>query len=899
MNIRFNSSRLTILLASVICFCNCIYADAAIVKLHVDSGTAQHVDGFPISFGLPFPFSAISSPDSLQLIDDAGSGVPAQFSVLSKWTDNSLKSALVTFFPQKSGKTYKDYRLVYGNDVNSVKAKLDDVIKLVENYNQIVVDTGFAKFVINKEHFTLFEQVYTAAGPVLEGPGDLVVKDNKTGGLFRSSLLGRKDGYKVTIVENGPLRLVAKIEGKLRGESGHKTSDGDSDLLSYKIWLSFYVNTGLVNIKYTFIDSKARSGDPKGFPKPVLSIKDNRFILPLAAKDLSYTAGGEADAKYQGKVTGNTFLLQDAVRTKPESLKGYAYAFAYEGVGSGERAQGWMDVSWNNGGITAAIKYFWQNYPGEIAIDENGKFSICLQPEQSDNIFSSDYPGVAKTHDILLNFHDGGYSDDIKKKAEIFLANPVITAPSEWYAQTEVFGPIAPTSNKTEAWERKVDRQYECSALVKGCSKYPQLFGKEDFGDYQLGYNTNKQGGWSVNKGFGHYEDAHGWILEFLRQGQKKYFDYAAPFAIYNYDIGVMHVENPFYYPNFPAGMIHWHGDDAKVEAGHIVPGGIAEYYLLTGDQRALDVIKEQADWIAYNAINGGLRMAPERPGEKVGLEEYERPHAWPLYTLIKAYEATGEKKYWNAATVVMQNIIDWWKMPQAIILFQYGKKLDPKITAKDQALYYETTDWTKGNGYWISTLRTDNCSSTNLPLHNYEYQNHVPIAWMAAFLESAIIRYYENLKKMGGTYSETISYRGKPRSFNIDSTTIREMIIQTINVIVEHNYVSTKYPSVFPWLSKLGYDHFVYSACPERDPKVADGDVQMPFVLLYASNFQKSEVSDRWKPQWEFMQYKWHDIANSLYVKTVKKRPEPLTGYNGAQLLWNMPFAVNLLFKD
>jgi hypothetical protein len=186
----------------------------------------------------------------------------------------------------------------------------------------------------------------------------------------------------------------------------------------------------------------------------------------------------------------------------------------------------------------------------------------------------------------------------------------------------------------------------------------------------------------------------------------------------------------------------------------------------------------------------------------------------------------------------------------------------------------------------------------TNLPLGMYDYQDHVPVAWMAAFLETAIIRYYEQLKIMGGSYSATITYRGKPKKFSIDAATIREMIIQTVNVIVDHNYVSNKYPSVFPWLSHLGYDHFVYSACPERSPKASDGSVQIPFVLLYASGFSQNEISERWRPTWKAQQDKWRDIARSLYINEIGKKNEPRTGYNGAPLLWNMPYAVDLLQK-
>jgi hypothetical protein len=865
------------------------------IPLEVDTGGTPASSGFPVSSGIPFPFAHIYSTDQLQLIDASGKKTPAQFNILSSWHDRSIKSVLVTFFPENTGDKFKQYWIEYKNPSAPQSSSEMKSITLTQDIHQITVDTGAAKFAISKEHFTLFDQVYIGQTEVLKSPGDLVFEDNKTGGTFRSSLFERKDGYKVSIVEDGPLRTVLKAEGKARGMAGCQTEDRDRDLVVFRVWLTFYANSGIVHIKYTLIDSKSRTVNLHEPQKPILSIRDNRFVLPLADGNFFYTAGGEANNVYRGKVEGEKFLFQDAVREKSQALKGYSYAWAYQGVGSGERAPGWMDVSWGRVGVTVALRYFRENYPEKLSIEDTGKLSICLQPKDSLNIFSTDYPGEAKTYDIFLDFHEGGFSDNLRKKAELFMASPVIKTSPEWYARSEIFGPIALPGQAPKTWEQKIERQFECSSQRKNCSIYPTLYGKTDFGDYQMGYNTMKNGEWVVNKGIGHYEDAHGWILEFLRQGEKKFLDFAIPFAINHYDVGVMHAENPSYPPGFPAGMIHWHGGPEKVELGHAVPGGIDEYYLLTGDERALEVISEQANWLAHMAETGGFRIAPERPEDKIGLEEYERPHAWPLYTLVKAYESTNDLRYWNAATIVMENIIDWWKMPQRIIAFDYNKPLDPTVPPENQAIYSEVIDFRKGNGYFLSTLRTDNSAKTNLSLNETQYQTHVPIAWMAAYLETSIIRYYENLRKMGSEYSATVSYRGRQQKITIEESTVREMMVQTLEVLVSHNWMSQKYPSKFPWLEKRDDRHWVYSASPERDPRSTDGDIQMPYVLLYAANFKKDEVSDRWKAHWEDIQRKWRDIALTCIDNAVNDQ-SPLTGYNGAPLLWNLPYSFRYM---
>lgn len=872
------------------------------LPLTVDTGGLPAVPGYPVSFAVQFPPGAVPDRGRLALVDSAGRGAAAQFSSLARWEDGSEKSVLLSFYPEPEGTRYRGYQVLYGSRSGS-SVSVPDAIRISETARLVQVDTGFARFLLSKERFVLFEQIQLRSQPtaLLKSPAALVFKEGTSGAFFSSSLFTRRDGYRLTVLEQGPLRALLLLEGKVRAATGGPGWAGGRDLVSVKVWLTFHAGSGIVTLKHTMIDSASGKGSWQRLPGRVLEISGNHLELPLNLGPLSYTFGGEGGQLHQGAVEGEHFLYQDASATF--NAKGrYDYLFLYQGAGSGAKAPGWLDLAGAKGGVTAALRYFWQNYPNKLAIDRNGLLTVSLQPEESPNLFYTLYPGVAKTHDIFLNFHQGGALRDRQGLAELFLKGPVLKAPARWHAATGVFGPISASSARSAGWEAKVARQYDCSGLRRNCALYPEIFGKRDFGDYQMGIATARDGTKSPILAQSHYEDAHGWILEFLRQGERSFFDYAAPFAVHHYDLDVMHLPNPGPYPGMPAGMIHWHGSSdhetsAKLELGHVAPGGIAEYYLLTGDPRSLEVIREQGDWVSFWARSGKGRVAPERAGDAVGLEEYERPHAWPLYTLLKCYEASGDPGYWNAATIVMDNLIKWWQMPQTIVVFEPGKTLDPRSPVQQQALYYEETDWLKGNGYFLSTMMTANTARTSEPLKNHAYQNHVPIAWMAAYLETAIIRYYEHLKRMGGSYSATIPYRGRPSHFCVDAATVREMIIQTVEVLVSHNWVSKKYPSQFPWLKDLELEHWVYSVTPERDPKSTDGNLQMPFVLLYAASFSREEVSPRWQPVWERLRAKWVDIAKTSHRKYVETGPaRPETGYNGATVLWNHPYALKYL---
>ncbi|TWJ17309.1 hypothetical protein JN12_03084 [Geobacter argillaceus] len=995
------------------------------VPLTVDIGTATSSAGIVVTSGIPFPIGAVSDPTTLRILDSNNNPVAAQFTSIVNWPDGSAKSVLTSFEPAVSGNAYATYKLRYTNTGSITNPTPTNAISVSQMAGQIIVNTGVAKFYLNKDHFTVFDQVSVDVNNngtfvnQMQTAGDLIFKDSQSGNTFKSSLYTAANGYTISIVDQGPIKTTIKAAGKARGVGSTVTINGDRDLLSYEVWMTFYANSGKVDFKNVWIDNASTA--PVVFYTNKFTLSGYHVELPLVSKLRTYAFGSDSSTTYQGTVAGEKYLLQDAVKVfNATSVGGNIYTFNYSGVGSATgnpttskvngsivpdnttvgRALGWMDAADGTSGVSAAIKYFWEKYPAKLSINDQGVLRVSLQPEESTNTYLVTRPGDAMSDDFMIDFHRGTDVSASRVKGNIFVTTPILRAPAQWYTDSGVFGPLAPPNSLTTKWENSVSAQYECSANLLGCQKAPRLWGRDDFGDFQLGINTKPDGTQYVNRGMNHYEDAHGWLLEFVRKADepnaRKYFDFAVPYAINRYNQGTMHIPNPNdQFAPTSAGMIHWHGDDAQIETGHIVPGGLTELYYLTGDPRAFEVGKEQGDWIAKALQNGHFRVAPEVTGDLLGPEEYERSQAWPLYTAIRAYEMTGLQKYWDAATVLMQYTVNWWKMPnQSILVFDakecyadittgsnittnfvseingqpettthiqpgmlitnnegmdgqngiptgttvvsvsptqvvmsnaatqtltrhditFRQKLNTNLSPGSQALYYEPVDWTRGNGYFLSTLKTDNSLLTvNSPLQyalaqdqsaSWAWANHIPVGWMAAYLNSDVIYYYENLKKFGGSYTTSVDHGHGPASVSVDADTIREMLIQTTNILVNHNWASTTYASMFPWLNNTGYNHWVYSAAPERGTAASDGDTQMPFVLNYISNFTQSELSNsslsnRWVTQWPTLQAKFRDIAYSSYHQIYEGAYfSPFTGYNGAPPLWNGANAVSLMFN-
>lgn len=895
------------------------------VSVTIDIGPTTPLDNTVVSTGIPFAIGQVPDVSILRLADSSGKPVAAQFTKLVVWPDNSVKVVLLSFTPTiaSSGIAYNTYKVQYKNTAFTANPVPVNPIVVSQSSSEMIVDTGVAKFYLNKDHFTVFDQVKIDAGSdgnyvnQMQAPGDLVFVDNNTGNTFKSSLYSAADGYTLTISEQGPVKTTVMATGKARAVSGFNRF-GERDLLTYKLWMTFYANSGTVEMKYSWVDSTPRPGPSANaaagsWPAPpsaqtikYIDLKSNYLELPLTAVPSTYAVGGDSANVHTGTVSGEKYIYQDATRS---AWPYPTFRFTYSGVGIGEKAAGWMDIGRGGVGVTVGIRNFWQNYPNKLYINEQGVLRAYVQPDESGNTMYSVAPGVGKTHDLIVDFHRGTDAAKASKRVLIFNEMPLVRATAEWYAQSEVFGPISAPDDFSAKWDSETDKLFTCASTKTNCSGYPVLYGKRDYGDYMGGFTTLADGTKLPVYYNQHYEDAHGWILEYLRTGKKKYFNFAVPFAVHHYDLDVMHTTWSEIYPGYPAGMIHFHGsgehEASKMEPGHIVPGGIDEYFLLTGDPRALEVSKEQGDWIVKYLGDGHGRIAVEKAGDTVLPIEYERAQAWAQYTVLKTFESTNDIKYWDAATIATKNTIDWWKMPnQAIVVFDATVPIDLSKTPEEQAIYFEQLDWAKGNGYFISTMRSANTAKTSVadnPSNYWAYQNHVPISWMSAYLESALIRYLENLKKIGSSYTGSMMYRGVRTSMTVDVGTLKDMISQTVKVLADHNFESTKYPSKFPWIASLNNNLWVYSASRERvlsNPTSTDGNYQMPYALLYAACLTNSEVSPALQADWPAVQAKLMAIAKLTYDKYVTNYTMPggNTGYNGAPVVWNMPYAISYL---
>ena len=855
---------------------------------------------YPVSSGIPFPQGALDSLAHVRLLDGSGTEVAAHFSEIAKWPDNSIKSLLAEFVATP-GMT--NYRIEYGAAVTRSALTTPGVVVDTTDPAAIVITNGHLRVSVSRHSFTLFQQVwldldgngmFADAERLLAGPGDIVAVGNygtAAAQTFRSSLAGTADGYSLSIEDSGPYKVVLLAKGKLKGAVNN--ADGEPLFTAFEVRLHFWAGSDMVRMFYTLIDPKPRDMNGKvarQYPprfQRVLDIQELDLRLPLAWSAPEYAFGGETST-YSGQASGEVYLLQDATRTLNDKIE---TSFDYSGIGTGSKAAGWFDLSQGSSrGITAGVRDFWQQFPKELRYrPTNHELAISLQPARSSrpvpweaapnstrNTLFSLYPGIAKTFETFFYFHAGSANQAQAAVISQASQHPPLLFDSPWFCASGAFGPLISDAANQADYDRIVagtwlwkDRQ--------GFSGGPgyRVYGNRDFGDYLHTIDVNVPM-------FGdlHYEDPRGDLLQFLRSGDRKWLDNAVAGARHHMDLDVMHTNSidsssdiNEAQRNLGPGQIHWHSQyeheqGGQTHEGHMVPGGLAEYFLFSGDRRALEVLREQGDWLSAYANRGVFDLSQHE-------FEEQRSHGWPLHALVESYLGTGDTKYLDGAAIIVANTLWWWQHPH-----QHVVKSPDRSKWADVV---EDPDWTKGTSAWITNMRTDNCPDGNFTVSN----------WMSQYLIWGNLQWLEAARALHPTdtaYSLSGTYLG---STTIDLGLVEEMLVQNTRFIVDTQWLDTDYTPRLPWL--VGYDahSFVYSPCIQDYPVdngSSDADEVLPFLLLKQANWSRVSAAER---------AKWRDIAAKMYRKEwIDNSESACYGYNGAPCMIAQPHFLALFFN-
>ncbi len=805
---------------------------------------------YPISSGIPLPRAAVRSVAHLWLEDAGGRPVPAQFAPLSAWPDRSLKSVLVSIVASPAASTYT-LRAGPGKPVTPTAdpasggdAPQAPKLTWSEERDRIIVTTGPTRLAIPTKRFGVFEQIWVDADQngafedaeqLLSAPGDLFLINQDDGQEYRSS---RDPRPRVKIEEAGPLRIVLSARGAMQAQSG-------ATLTEFVVRLTACAGVETIQLDYTLVDPREEHDVDAKREGVALNVKGYGLRLPLKL-DAPATGlfGGDpmqGHLAYGGPLVERQHLYQGGGFHYIDG-KLRPFSFFYHGVAQGERAEGWVDASSQRAGLAAMVRHFWQQFPKELAIEQNTMI-VYLHPPRANTdegqeldpepdpkrytrrrTFYSPREGLAKTYQLLIHPHRGpGDAKALHALYETFQAMPRLISSPQWMSRSEAFGHLIETGHWSQGYDAHMMHDfYEPSIEAKRRGGgLAVLYGWRDYGDrLRPGWVDI----WNGKRIPGFYNDTHvgarSFLAQYARTGDERWFELGEAATRHWMDIDVSHANRLGHwkrsgkYVGYGPGEAHMIKHEMvdhhcrNVHTGHAHISGLPDYYLLTGDARALEVLHEVGTWWA-NAVPDMYKV----PTPKPHWAEAERDFAWPLFTLNEAYRATGEVKYLKAGAHLVQHLIGWWQQPA-------DHYVNGTVVGRN--------DWRQGTGWWTMYPRQDN--SPEPPKGKILFNGTNP--WMAGPLISAVIQFHE-----------------LDRDHHlVDDALTEEMLLQTMNYVVKYG-----------WNADRGF--FIYS---EASRDIGGDMTLLAYPLAYLG--QRVQAGGLEHPEWYDTASRWLPMAERAF---------------------------------
>lgn len=582
------------------------------IKLHFEKLSRFNRDMEPCNVAIPFKKGELSDLSKIVITDDE-KVFPSQSRVTSRWEDGTVKWLLVHFLADLPGNKGKDYYFTSDSNASAVSY---EKMSITKDNDLLCIDTGAVKLYLNnlnkKDLFNKIESTfYSYDDNEIEGP---VIKNNL--GEEWKAVVGEK-GWE--IIEKGPVTTIIQTEGK------HFNSNG-STWINYVIRLYAYAGKPWIKMDYQIINCEAgEEQEIKGidikFNNDANNADDVKTALGISNYDSKIVEGKGSEKLYH--LIDAKQLVYEANEHFPETIYGTF----------------WSDWCNEKRGVCATVFQAQQNFPKAIEVDNRG-IKIKIIPEEAGGIKL--LQGMAKTHSILLHFHDA--QDDIKnlniRSLQFQMPDRPLLDPKV-YEKAEVFGDIF-VKEKIKEVER---------ALIYKVDARGKAYGMLNWGDApDQGYTSQGRGNgepvWTNNE----YDFPHAAMLMYARSSERRMLDYMIVAAQHWMDVDVCHFSNdPLRYQ---AQIIHSARHvTGEVEASHEWVEGLFDYYHVTGERGAYDT----AIGIGENI----LRLLKQPRYQKKG-EINARETGWALRALVALYKETNDEKWLVPAEKIVEHFKVW-----------------------------------------------------------------------------------------------------------------------------------------------------------------------------------------------------------------------------------------------
>lgn len=609
-------------------------ADRSEASLRVENPHRFPVRGCPITSGVPFAKGELGDVQRMRLLGPGAREVPMQADVTGRWDDGSVKWALVSFQADASACGAGSYTLEYGKGVFNRPEETplgvrdgDDGLRVITGPLEAVFDRRRSGFPVG---ITVNGQ--SVSGGAMEAR---IVDGDGT------SCTSTNPAETLEVEEAGSVRVVVRSAGHHRAGSGEP-------FFAYEARFVFYAYLPMLRVYYSWGNDNEAMFSHFRRASVRVPLKGDGPARWSAGLGEGERAGGEGDFELRQ-------LRHDAFELDP--VHG----------GGRRRADGWLDVSREDAGLTLAVRDFWQLYPRSLGVRGGcievgvsadfpaGFYDGAALKEAVNNYFylqGGTYKikrGIKKWHELGLYFHDGSPDDVRRSRAVRVFDEPLIaTCTPERYCGTRVFGPLLPATDGRTAWYDEACEKGIAEVYRSRCEK-EGWYGMLNFGD--------ALGDGDVTWLNGEYDHHHAFLLQYARTGKRHWYFLAEKAARHAMDVDTCH-----YGPDKGVEWAHALGhtgdyldrdplDSNNIPGGMVTPShtwveGFSDWYFLSGDPTALENATLVGDTYSGACLNN---------------YDFDslRDIGWHLILAMGVYDLTGDPFHLNTARVIVERALE------------------------------------------------------------------------------------------------------------------------------------------------------------------------------------------------------------------------------------------------
>ena len=654
-----------------------LIGEAVRVPFVVKNETGAFCHLCPVEGGIPFPIGELTAFSQMRLRNAQKEEIAFQPRVLARWPDQSVKWLGLHFATTLQAGEDMGFFLEYGGNIRAMDFSSD--LHVSETPESIHIQTGKLDVLLSKKTFYLFERVSLDQNQngTIEPEEEMVSKAALTLGFkgreYRTDLA--QDTYRIELEERGTQRVVVKASGWFVSEKGHHYCQA---IVRYY----FYAGRNEVKVSDTLI----YTGYPENRYYGVyegLKLPANETIESFGLR-LPFSFSSSADRSVQiGKIRLEAleFSGKNSVRLVETGWEEAMLNGETSKVSGDNAYAGWMDVSDAKQGVTVAIRNFRENYPKAFSVDDSrGEIQVDLWPKEAgeldlattakargpDDAARGNAFGLGKTHELLFYFHPkNAFESEAAAKAGSFMKRLVLRTNPYWVDATGALGRLFPVDSRYAREEKILENLFDWA------DRHPRNFnwyGMLNFGDTltwwrneddenhydDFGWHPIGRWGWYNCEGVGTHTGA---LLQFVRSGQWKYFEFGENLARHLMDVDTIHYNTiandrrlrKILNDEFSQiGSMHRHSGDhwsgRSEEASHTNVWGILLYHYVTGDERAMDVAKEIGEFFLKEPFT--YTQHPEIAPH--------RAMANALWGDVLLYEATADERFKRAADKIV-----------------------------------------------------------------------------------------------------------------------------------------------------------------------------------------------------------------------------------------------------